>query len=88
MPNLLRDVFNTNEIETEIKVNFKDRESYKPRWKSIFRNYILSSVVAGLLPAFCWVPGFLAISGGRLEQTTASEFSFKKPNIYDDFRKR
>lgn len=63
----------------------KDRESYKPRWKSIFRNYILSSVVAGLLPAFCWVPGFLAISGGRLEQTTASEFSFKENMPILDF---
>ena len=44
--------------------------------RKLIKNYALSSLLGGLLPAFFWVPTMKALAGGRLQQTTASEFTF------------
>lgn len=63
----------------------KDEPNYRPRRKLIIRDYILSSIVSGLLSAAFWWPGLVAIRGGRLEQTTSSEFSFAENMPIQDF---
>ena len=42
--------------------------------KSIWLKYSASSLTAGLLPAFLWVPAFLSFFGGRAEQNSLSDF--------------
>ena len=51
----------------------KDEEKYRQRRKIIFRDYILSSLVSGLLSTAFWWPGLVAIRGGRLEQSKAAD---------------
>ena len=43
---------------------------------SLFINYAVSSVCGGLLPVVVWLPAFLSLRGGRLDQTGLSDFSF------------
>lgn len=54
----------------------KDLKSYSPNKKTIFRNYILSSIAAGLIPAFIWLPSLSSLEGGRLEQNSLSDLTF------------
>ncbi len=46
--------------------------------KKVAVRYVLFSGVAGLLPAFCWVPELLAQMGGRASQNSLSDFSFNE----------
>lgn len=67
---------------------FKDANTYKPMWKTIFRNYCLSSVISGLLPAFMWMPALSSFAGGRLEQNSILDFSFaENMSIFDALAK-
>ena len=43
--------------------------------KVIWFRYSSASVIAGLLPAFLWVPALLSFFGGRAEQNGLSDFS-------------
>lgn len=43
---------------------------------AIFLHYGISSVCAGLIPIFVWLPALRGISGGRLDQTKLTDFSF------------
>lgn len=43
---------------------------------SIFVNYSISSICAGLLPIMVWLPAYLGIIGGRADQTKITDFSF------------
>lgn len=63
----------------------KDEPDFRPRRKIIFRDYILSSIVSGLLSTALWWPGLVAIKGGRLEQTASSEFTFTENMPILDF---
>lgn len=42
----------------------------------LFLRYALSSLCGGLLACVLWLPGFLSLQGGRLEQTNIADFSF------------
>ncbi|MCR4891127.1 MAG: YfhO family protein [Lachnospiraceae bacterium] len=42
---------------------------------SLFVKYALSSICGGLLAAVLWLPSLLSLQGGRLEQTSLSDFS-------------
>ena len=42
----------------------------------LFLTYALASLCGGLLAAFLWLPGFLSLRGGRLDQTGLADFSF------------
>ena len=42
----------------------------------IFLRYAVSSILAGLLPCFLWLPTVLSLRGGRLNQTDLSAFAF------------
>lgn len=42
----------------------------------LFLHYAFASVCGGLLPVVLWLPGFLSMQGGRLEQTSITDFSF------------
>lgn len=42
----------------------------------LFIQYVLSSLCGGLLACALWLPGFLSLKGGRLEQTGIEDFSF------------
>jgi len=42
----------------------------------LFLRYALSSLFAGLLACALWLPGFLSLRGGRLDQTSIADFSF------------
>lgn len=44
--------------------------------RRLFFKYAISSVCGGLLGAMIWLPAILGISGGRLEQTRLTDFSF------------
>ena len=41
----------------------------------LFLRYALSSLCGGLIPCILWLPGFLSLQGGRLDQTSLSEYS-------------
>ncbi len=43
---------------------------------AIFLHYGISSLCAGLIPVIVWLPTLRGISGGRLDQTKLSDFSF------------
>ena len=43
---------------------------------SILLHYGISSVCAGLIPIVVWLPAIKGISGGRLDQTKLTDFSF------------
>lgn len=42
----------------------------------LFLRYAVSSILGGLLACALWLPGFLSLQGGRLEQTSITDFSF------------
>ena len=42
----------------------------------LFLRYVLSSLCGGLLACVLWLPGFLSLQGGRLEQSKIADFSF------------
>lgn len=42
----------------------------------IFLHYAISSICGGLLPIILWLPAFLSLQGGRLEQTKITDFTF------------
>lgn len=46
--------------------------------KSIAIKYILSSLLAGTLSAFVWLPALLSLRGGRLDQSIVHAISFKE----------
>ena len=50
-------------------------EELRGRRVRIFGDYALSSACGGLLAAALWIPGFLSLRGGRLEQTGLTDFS-------------
>ena len=54
-------------------------EDMQGRRIRLFRTYALSSLSAGLLPAFLWLPALKAYSGGgRLDQVSSSQFRFSE----------
>ena len=46
--------------------------------RRLFIKYALSSLCAGLLGCFIWLPSLLGISGGRLDQTSITQFTFNE----------
>jgi len=46
--------------------------------KRVWINYAGASAAAGLLPAVIWLPALLSILGGRLEQSTLSDFTMNE----------
>ncbi len=42
----------------------------------LFIRYAFASICGGLLSAVLWLPGFMSLSGGRLDQTGIADFSF------------
>ena len=57
----------------EYILHWKDNAGNRLR---LFVHYALSSLFGGLLAAVLWLPGFLSLSGGRLDQTGITDFSF------------
>lgn len=57
----------------EFVLGWKENEGKRLR---LFLHYALSSLCGGLLVIVFWLPGFLSLRGGRLEQTDISSFSF------------
>lgn len=57
---------------------FEKDESNPLKKKEIWFKYTASSIVAGLLPAFLWVPAFLSFLGGRAEQNSFSDFKLSE----------
>ena len=43
---------------------------------SVFINYSISSLCAGLIPIVLWLPAYMGIMGGRADQTRLTDFSF------------
>ena len=52
------------------------KDELKGKRLAIFIHYGISSVCAGLIPIVVWLPAFKGISGGRLDQTKLTDFSF------------
>lgn len=52
------------------------REELQGKLQRVILRYALASVCAGLLGAVIWLPSLLGISGGRLNQTRITDFSF------------
>jgi len=46
----------------------------KGDWKIVV-NYAISSLCAGFMTAISWLPGFLSMKGGRLEQTKIGDYN-------------
>ena len=46
--------------------------------RTLFSRFALASLCGGLLAAVVWLPSLLGISGGRLDQTKITEFSFRE----------
>lgn len=44
----------------------------------IFGHYAISSLLGGLSAAVLWLPSFLSLSGGRLDQTQLTDFTFNE----------
>lgn len=55
---------------------WRNKEEAAGRTRALFFNYALASLCGGLLAAVVWLPSLLGISGGRLEQTKITDFSF------------
>ena len=53
---------------------YKDRLTGQTR--TLFFRYALASLCGGLLATAVWLPSLLGISGGRLDQTKITDFSF------------
>ena len=54
-----------------------EREKLEKR-RSVAVHYIISSLLAGALSAFVWLPALLSLRGGRLDQSVASAISFRE----------
>lgn len=54
----------------------REQESLTGRKRRIWVNYVAGSLCAGLLPALVWLSALLSFSGGRIDQTTISDFTF------------
>ena len=52
------------------------KDSVAGQKKTLFIRYALASLCGGLLAATVWLPALLGISGGRLNQTQITDFSF------------
>lgn len=50
-------------------------EELGERKRAVLVHYTLSSLFAGFLTMVVWLPGFLAMQGGRLEKTKLSDFT-------------
>ncbi len=53
-------------------------EELRGKRKRLFLRYALASLCGGLLAAALWLPAFLSLQGGRLEQTGLADFSFSE----------
>lgn len=53
-----------------------EKDNLKGSKLAVFVKYLLSSVWGGLLPIITWLPAFLSLKGGRLDQTGIRDFSF------------
>lgn len=53
-------------------------EELEGKKRGLFYKYAFSSFCGGLLGAAIWLPSLLGISGGRLDQTKISEFTFNE----------
>ena len=53
-------------------------ETLRGKRKRLFLRYALASLCGGLLAAALWLPAFLSLQGGRLEQTGLADFSFSE----------
>jgi uncharacterized membrane protein YfhO len=53
-------------------------EELRGKRKFLFLRYALASLCGGLLAAALWLPAFLSLQGGRLEQTSLADFSFSE----------
>ncbi len=53
-------------------------EELRGRRKGLLLRYALSSLCGGLLVAALWLPAFLSLRGGRLDQTVLADFSFRE----------
>lgn len=62
----------------------RDRASLGSRKRKVWTNYIIASLVAGLLPALIWLPTLLSFTGGRLEQNTILDFTFAENMSFAD----
>ena len=62
----------------------RDRASLGSRKRRVWTNYIIASLVAGLLPALIWLPTLLSFTGGRLEQNTILDFTFAENMSFAD----
>ncbi len=51
-------------------------ETLRGKRKRLFLRYALASLCGGLLAAALWLPAYLSLRGGRLEQTGLADFSF------------
>ncbi len=51
-------------------------EELKGKKLRTFVHYAISSLCGGLLSVVIWLPAFLSLQGGRLEQTMIADFSF------------
>ena len=52
------------------------KEELEGRKLRLFIHYALSSLFGGLLASVLWLPSFLSLQGGRLDQTGLADFSF------------
>ena len=52
------------------------KEELAGRKLSLFVHYAISSLCGGLLAICIWLPGFMGMMGGRLDQTKITDFSF------------
>jgi len=57
---------------------FEKNECNPLKKKQIWFRYTASSIVAGLLPAFLWVPALLSFFGGRAEQNSFADFKISE----------
>ena len=51
-------------------------EKYDNKKRTLFLRYAISSVCGGLLASVLWLPAFLSLRGGRMEQNGITDFSF------------
>jgi len=62
----------------------RDRNSLTTDKRRIWINYTGSSLAAGLLPALVWMAALLSFSGGRLEQNSITDFTFRENMSFAD----
>lgn len=55
---------------------FLNKDELEGKRIPVLLNYGISSLCAGLIPTFIWLPAYLGIQGGRANQTSISDFSF------------